>query len=76
MQDKYGVMIAGGQDELEGNLPHLAFRLLLALRYHDGVSCLEIVLFELGHKFTIGSGVGAALKTFVETKEGNGENRA
>ncbi|MGE4234254.1 MAG: alanine--glyoxylate aminotransferase family protein [Bacteriovoracia bacterium] len=70
MRDKYGVSIAGGQDDLEGKI----FR-LTHLGYVDkfdiviGISALEMTLRDLGYsKFEFGAGVGAVLKTFSEAK--------
>lgn len=66
MRDKYGVTIAGGQDELEGKI----FR-LTHLGYVDkfdiliGVGALEMTLRDLGYtKFQFGTGTGAVLETF------------
>jgi len=64
MRDKFGVTIAGGQDELEGKI----FR-LTHLGYVDrfdilvGIGALELTLHELGYtKFTFGAGTGAVLQ--------------
>ncbi|MEW6058208.1 MAG: alanine--glyoxylate aminotransferase family protein [Bdellovibrionota bacterium] len=66
MRDKYGVTIAGGQDELEGKI----FR-LTHLGYIDrfdiliGVGALELTLQDLGYtKFQFGAGTGAVLQTY------------
>lgn len=65
MRDKHGVTIAGGQDELEGKIFRLShFGYCGPFDITTGISCLELVLAELGHKFTFGAGVGAALKVF------------
>lgn len=67
MREKYGVTIMGGQDELEGKIIRLSH-----LGYCDkfdivtGISCLELVMNELGYKVEFGKGVGAVLKTFAE----------
>jgi aspartate aminotransferase-like enzyme len=69
MRDVYGVTIAGGQDELEGKifrLSHFGYCSLFDIT--TGISCLELVLSELGHPVTFGAGVGAALKTFSGAK--------
>lgn len=69
MRDKYGVSIAGGQDELEGKI----FR-LTHLGYIDrfdiliGIGALELTLQDLGYaKFTFGAGTGAVLQTYKLT---------
>lgn len=66
MRDKYGVSIAGGQDELEGKI----FR-LTHLGYIDrfdilvGIGALELTLHELGYtKHALGTGTGAVLQTY------------
>lgn len=69
MRDKYGVTIAGGQDELEGKIFRLShFGYCDKFDITTGISCLELVLNELGHPVEFGRGVGAALKTFAENK--------
>ena len=68
MQSKYGVTIAGGQDELEGKIFRLShFGYACEFDITTAISCLELVLNELGHKVEYGKGVGAALKTFANT---------
>lgn len=67
MRDKYGVTIAGGQDELEGKIFRLShFGYCDKFDITTGISCLELVLNELGYKVEFGKGVGAVLKTFAE----------
>ncbi len=69
MRSKYGVTIAGGQDELEGKIFRLShFGYCGKFDITTGISALELVLSELGHKVEFGKGVGAALKTFAENK--------
>jgi aspartate aminotransferase-like enzyme len=68
MRDKYGVVIAGGQDELEGKifrLSHFGYCSLFDIT--TALSCLELTLHDLGHPVEFGKGVGAALKMFSET---------
>ena len=67
MRDKYGVIIAGGQDELEGKIFRLShFGYCDKFDITTGISCLELVLNELGHPVEFGKGVGAALQTFAQ----------
>jgi aspartate aminotransferase-like enzyme len=67
MREKYGVTIAGGQDELEGKIFRLShFGYCDKFDITTGISCLELVLNELGHKVEFGKGVGAVLRTFAE----------
>ncbi len=67
MREKYGVMIAGGQDELEGKIIRLShFGYCDRFDIITGISALELVLHELGHSFELGQGVGAVLKTYAE----------
>ncbi len=64
LQTKYNLTIAGGQDAAKGKIFRIAH-----LGYFDDldmitvVGAVELVLAELGHKFELGSGVGACLKT-------------
>lgn len=63
LQDKYNMTIAGGQDAAKGKIFRIAH-----LGWFDDldmvtvISAVELALQELGHKFELGSGVGAALK--------------
>lgn len=67
MRDKYGVTIAGGQNQLKGKIARIAhtgyfgaFDILTTL------SALEMTLTELGHQVDLGAGVGAAQGVFLE----------
>ncbi len=67
MRDKYGVTIAGGQNQLKGKIARIAhtgyfgpFDILTTL------SALEMTLSELGHSVELGTGVGAAQGVFLE----------
>jgi aspartate aminotransferase-like enzyme len=63
MRDRWGVTIAGGQDELEGKIFRLShFGYCGPFDITTGLSCLELVLSELGYPVEFGRGVGAALK--------------
>jgi len=67
MRDEFGVSIAGGQGHLQGKI--FRFAQLGYMNEFDiiiGISCLEIVLAQLGYKFTLGSGVGAAEKELLK----------
>jgi aspartate aminotransferase-like enzyme len=67
MRNKYGVTIAGGQDELEGKIIRLShFGYCDKFDITTAISGLELVLNELGYQVEFGKGVGAALKTFAE----------
>jgi aspartate aminotransferase-like enzyme len=67
MRDKFGVIIAGGQDHLKGKIFRLGH-----LGYFDRfdilttLSALEITLTELGYPLKLGSGVGAAEEVFKQ----------
>ncbi len=68
MRDTYGVTIAGGQDEMKGKLIRIAhmgyieeFDIII------GISCLEKVLAQMGHKFSLGSGIKAAEEVFLKS---------
>jgi aspartate aminotransferase-like enzyme len=67
MRDKYGVTIAGGQNQLKGKIARIAhtgyfgaFDILTTL------AALEMTLTELGHPLELGAGVGAAQGVFLE----------
>ncbi|MBI3535596.1 MAG: alanine--glyoxylate aminotransferase family protein [Deltaproteobacteria bacterium] len=69
MRDKYGVTIAGGQDELEGKIFRLShFGYCDRFDITTGISCLELTLNDLGYPVEFGKGVGAVLKTFANAK--------
>nr|MBU1328316.1 alanine--glyoxylate aminotransferase family protein [Candidatus Omnitrophota bacterium] len=60
MRDKYGVGIAGGQDEMKGKIFRIAT--MGYITPSDLIVCLatlETVLLEMGYKFQLGSGVKA-----------------
>ncbi|MDP2911137.1 MAG: alanine--glyoxylate aminotransferase family protein [Candidatus Omnitrophota bacterium] len=60
MRDKYGVGIAGGQDEMKGKMFRIAT--MGYITASDLVVCfavLETVLNDMGYKFQLGSGVKA-----------------
>lgn len=67
LRDKYGLTIAGGQGKLKGKIFRIAH-----LGYVDildclqGISALELVLYELGYKFNLGAGVSAAEQVFLK----------
>jgi aspartate aminotransferase-like enzyme len=68
MRDSYGVTIAGGQDELKGKvfrIAHMGY--IEEFDIIAGISCLEKVLTQMGYKFKLGSGVGAAQEIFLNT---------
>lgn len=70
MKDKYGVTIAGGQDHLAGKIFRLShFGYCGRFDVTTGLSCLELVLNELGHKVEYGKGVGAALAVMAQHPE-------
>jgi aspartate aminotransferase-like enzyme len=65
MRDTHGISVAGGQDELKGKIIRIAH--MGCIDEYDiltGISCLEKVLKEMGHSFTMGAGVSAAQKVF------------
>ncbi len=69
MREKYGVTIAGGQDDLAGKILRLShFGYIGEFDITTGLACLELTLFDLGHPVKFGSSVGAALEVF--SKEG------
>lgn len=66
MRDTYGVTIAGGQDEMKGKLIRIAHMgYITEFDIITGISCLEKVLCQMGHKFELGSGIKAAEEVFL-----------
>lgn len=67
MRDKYGVTIAGGQDELEGKIFRLShFGHVDRFDITTALAALELTLNDLGHPVEHGRGVGAALKAMQD----------
>jgi aspartate aminotransferase-like enzyme len=68
MQEKYGVIIMGGQDELQGKILRLShFGYCDVFDIATGIGALEMTLDELGFKIKLGTGVGAVLQSFRES---------
>ena len=66
MREDYGVSIAGGQGDLVGKIIRLAH--MGYMERFDviiGISALEMMLHELGHKVELGKGVAAAERAFL-----------
>jgi aspartate aminotransferase-like enzyme len=66
MKDKYGVTIAGGQDDYAGRIfrvGHLGY--FGAFDIITTLAALEMTLAELGHPFERGSGIKAAEAVFM-----------
>ncbi|MBL7151172.1 MAG: alanine--glyoxylate aminotransferase family protein [Candidatus Omnitrophica bacterium] len=67
MRDTYGVTIAGGQGDLKGKLFRIAHMGYIGeFDIITGISCLEKVLQQMGHKFELGSGIKAAEEVFLQ----------
>lgn len=67
LRDHYGVILVGGQDELDGKILRLShFGYCGAFDITTGISALELALTEAGHPFELGAGVTAALRIFAE----------
>jgi aspartate aminotransferase-like enzyme len=67
MRDKYGVTIAGGQNQLKGKIVRIAHTGYFgAFDILTTVAALEMTLSELGHSLDLGAGVGAAQGVFLE----------
>ena len=63
MRDVHGITMAGGQGDLDGKIIRIAH--MGAVDEYDvltGLSCLEKVLKEAGHKFELGASLAAAQK--------------
>jgi aspartate aminotransferase-like enzyme len=65
MQDRYGVIITGGQDELQGRIFRLShFGYCDVFDVMTGIGALELALSDLGHPVAFGAGTGAVLRAF------------
>ena len=65
MQEKYGVIITGGQDELAGKILRLShFGYCDVFDVATGIAALELALVELGLPLTLGRGPGAVMDVF------------
>ncbi|MBF0122334.1 MAG: alanine--glyoxylate aminotransferase family protein [Candidatus Omnitrophica bacterium] len=63
MRDTHGITMAGGQGDLDGKIIRIAH--MGAVDEYDlltGLSCIEKVLKEAGHKFELGASLAAAQK--------------
>jgi aspartate aminotransferase-like enzyme len=67
IRDKYGVTIAGGQNQLKGKIARIAHTGYFApFDIITTVAALEMTLSDLGHPVDLGTGVGAAQAVFLE----------
>ncbi len=69
LRERFGVTVAGGQDQAKGKIVRIAH-----LGYYDtfdavtAVAALEMALAGQGHRVEFGAGVGAALQVLSEDK--------
>lgn len=69
MRDKFGVVITGGQDELEGKIFRLShFGYCGPFDVVTALSALELTLADLGYSVEHGKSVGAALQIFAKNQ--------
>ena len=67
MRDKYGITMAGGQNQLKGKIARIAHTGYFgAFDILTTVAGFEMTLRELGHDVELGAGVGAAQGVFLE----------
>jgi len=69
MRDKYGIVLAGGQDHLKGNVFRIGH--MGNVTYKDivtTISALEMTLKGLGFDVELGKGVGAVADTYLTSK--------
>jgi serine---pyruvate transaminase len=67
MRDTYNVTIAGGQAELKGKVFRIAHMGYIGeFDIITGISCLEKLLAQMGHKFQLGAGVKAVEEVFLK----------
>lgn len=62
-RNRFGTVFAGGQDHLKGKIIRLAhLGVVDELDLIGGIAALEMGLHKLGHSFTLGQGVSAAMQ--------------
>lgn len=67
LKEKYGIFIAGGQDQAKGKIFRVAHMGHISeFDTLQGISAIEMALAGLGYKFEMGVGVAAAQKVFEE----------
>jgi aspartate aminotransferase-like enzyme len=67
MRDKFGITIAGGQNQLKGKIARIAHcGYYGAFDTVTTVAALEMTLKELGADVELGAGVAAAQRVFLE----------
>jgi serine---pyruvate transaminase len=67
MRDRFGITIAGGQEQLKGKIARIAHcGYFGAFDIVVTVAALEMTLRELGHEAELGAGVAAAQRVFAE----------
>lgn len=67
LNEKYNVLVAGGQDELKGKIFRVGtIGYLGDLDIIAGIAAIEMALYESGYKFEIGKGVSVAQKILIE----------
>lgn len=67
LKDKYGIFIAGGQDQAKGKIfrvAHMGY--INEFDTIQGISAIEMALKGLGYSFEMGAGVAAAQRVFGE----------
>jgi aspartate aminotransferase-like enzyme len=67
LRERFGVHLAGGQDQIEGKvvrMSHMGF--IDAIDTIGAIGAMEQCLHSLGHSFPLGAGVTAAQKVFAE----------
>lgn len=67
LRERFGIHLAGGQDQLEGKIvrmSHMGF--VDSVDTLGAISAIEQTLHKLGHSFNLGAGVAAATKVFAE----------
>ncbi|MBU6154705.1 MAG: alanine--glyoxylate aminotransferase family protein [Bdellovibrionales bacterium] len=68
MQEKYGVIITGGQDELQGKILRLShFGYCDVFDVLTGVAALELALADLGYTVAFGAGTSAVLTAYRDS---------
>ncbi|MCX6128621.1 MAG: alanine--glyoxylate aminotransferase family protein [Proteobacteria bacterium] len=66
-RNEFGAIFAGGQDQLKGKILRIAhLGLVDQLDFLSGINALEMGLSRLGYKHSLGTGVGAAMRSLLE----------
>jgi len=68
LREEYGILVAGGQDQLKGRIfriNHMGY--VDATDTLGAIAAIEMLLSDMGHSFPLGAGVAAAMQAAKES---------